>query len=72
MNRWKKIPNSLPNLQVLIIGEREIGFIEKPHDTRGDKNAWRCFLGIGDSAKFLGHRWTETAAKAVVESSYGN
>jgi hypothetical protein len=68
--QWVLVPNqSLSNLSVLKRGTDELGFIHKPKDTRTDKNAWRCYLGIGIDAKFLGHRWTKNEAKALVEAS---
>lgn len=58
--------NSLSNLEALSCAGVEIGFIHKPRDTRTDKNAWRCFVGIGEAARFVGHRWDKATAKQLV------
>lgn len=58
----------MPNLYVLVRDGVEIGFVQKPRDSKTDKNAWRAFFGIGDKASFLDHAWTLGAAKALVES----
>jgi hypothetical protein len=47
---------------------KETGFIYKPKDSKTDKNAWRVYLGIGDSARFIGHAWTMDNAKRILES----
>lgn len=43
-----------------------LGMISKPKDTRGDKNAWRAYRGIGPGQTFLGHSWSKTGAAGVV------
>lgn len=70
---WEHIPlkpgvNSIPNLHVLSIDGKEAGLIEKPKDTKTDKSAWRCHVGIGEDCKFIGHQWTIGAARLFVES----
>ena len=71
---WKHIPRepgkqSLHNLHVLMNGNVELGFVEKPKDTRGCANAWRAYKGTGSSAEFLGHNWTKVDAQRRVEQS---
>jgi len=58
----------MPNLNVLMVGDKESGFIYKPKNTASDKNAWRVYLGIGDANKFLGHAWSMVDAKRKLES----
>jgi hypothetical protein len=67
---WTPIRNSLPNLNVLTKNGVEVGFIEKPRDTKTDTNAWRSFVGIGERAAFVGHSWTKKAAKNKVEEKF--
>lgn len=62
---------NLPNLNVATIGGREVGFIWKPEDTRTDRNAWRIFIGIGHSAKFVGHAWNLGDAKRTLVLALG-
>lgn len=53
---WKRIKGSIPNLYVAYNEAGEaVGMIDKPVDTRTDKNYWRLYHGIGDNARFLGH-----------------
>ena len=69
---WKKTKNrSLPNLHLLLVDNREVGFIYKPKDTKTDKNAWRCHAGIGEATTFLGHEWAPSIAKTSVERHLG-
>lgn len=69
-NGWNKVANrSLPNLHVLSRDGREVGFIYKPNDTKGDKNAWRSHSGIGDNNVFLGHVWSKADAQEKVEGA---
>lgn len=65
---WNRVASSLPNLNVLMINGKEAGFIEKPKDTRTDRNAWRVYVGIGDSNKFVGHAWSKPDAQRLLES----
>lgn len=58
---------SLPNLYVGKKDGVEVGFIYKPYDTNGDRNAWRSYVGIGDSAKFLYHTWDMNDAMEAVK-----
>jgi hypothetical protein len=69
---WRKVQSlSLPNLFVLMDGEKELGFITKPKDTRFDKNAWRCHSGIGENTSFLGHEYNKGMAMRQVEKTCG-
>lgn len=65
---WSRVKTSLPNLNVLEMNGVKQGFIYKPKDSRTDKNAWRVYLGIGDTARFIGHQWTMIGAKRMLES----
>jgi hypothetical protein len=66
---WKKVANrSLPNLHVLSVAEKEVGFIYKPCDDKANKNMWRGVVGIGDIARFAGHFDSKTRAMAFVET----
>jgi hypothetical protein len=67
---WKKVTDtSLHNLWVCSRGNVEVGFIEKPLDTRTEKNAWRAYRGIGENNQFLGHRSSRGGAQLAVEHS---
>jgi len=63
---------SLPNLYVATKDGVKVGFIYKPTDTVSDKNAWRCYVGIGDSAKFLYHTWKKNVAMMGVMLAVNN
>lgn len=65
---WNRVKTSLPNLNVLMLEGKECGFIYKPKDSKTDKNAWRIYLGLGDSARFIGHEWNMVGAKRILES----
>ena len=65
---WIRVKNSLPNLNVLEMNGVKQGFIYKPKDSRTDKNAWRIYLGIGKTARLIGHEWTMVNAKRILES----
>jgi len=67
--KWASRKNSLPNLHVYLINDREKGFIYKLKDSKTDKNAWCCNLGIGFENVFLGHATSKAAAKKKVEKS---
>ena len=58
----KTISKSLPNLYVAKMADKEVGFIYRPENTKTDKNFWRGYIGIGDSAKFVGHSMTKDDA----------
>lgn len=71
---WEFVPvlpgrNSIPNLHICrrFPGAEVRGFIEKPRDTRTDKNFWRCFVGVGESVRFIGHARKKNAAMVRVE-----
>lgn len=67
---WRKQASlALPNLEIAIVDGREVGMIDKPRDSRSGKNAWRCYKGIGEGAKFLGHAWTKAGAKQCVATN---
>jgi hypothetical protein len=69
--RWKPEKSfSLPNLNILVVNDVEVGFIQKPRDTRFDKNMWRCFTGIGIQSKFIGHAGSKGFAKKILEGLY--
>lgn len=68
-NTWKRVKTiGLSNLNVLMLGDIEQGFIYKPKDSKTDKNAWRVHLGVGETSKFIGHAWTMNDAKRLLES----
>ena len=69
-NRVKQ--QSLPNLYVASKDGVDVGFIYKPTDSKSDKNAWRCYVGIGDSAKFLHHTWKKDVAMMGVVLAVNN
>lgn len=67
-HKWIRMNSSLPNLNVLMVDGKEAGFIEKPKNTKTDRNAWRVHLGVGDHNKFVGHRWSKADAQRLLES----
>ena len=68
---WKRVKGSIPNLYVAYNDAGEaIGMIDKPVDTRTDKNFWRMNLGIGYAARFLGHSASRKAAMNHVHFAY--
>lgn len=58
---------SLPNLNVLVVDNVEVGFITKPNNDSFTKNMWRIFKGKGETCQFLGHIATKNQAKRVLE-----
>jgi len=63
MIHYTKSPSrSLSNLYVAKVGDEEVGFVHRPKNTKTDKNFWRGYIGIGDSAKFVGHSSTKDGA----------
>lgn len=71
--KWMRLNSSLPNLNVLMMGDNEMGFVYKPADSKSDKNAWRVHLGIGDAARFIGHQWSKSDAQRFLEAHvFGN
>jgi len=70
---FKRVNNqSLPNLYVALEDNgggfaTKVGFIYKPYDSKSDRNAWRSYIGIGDSAEFLYHTWNIDDAKEAVK-----
>lgn len=68
--RWVRVNSSLPNLNVLMINETEVGFIYKPKDTKYDKNEWRIHRGIGDATQFMGWNPTKTGAQKLLEKVF--
>jgi len=68
---WQRVQNqSLPNLNVLTVNGEYVGFVYKPSDTKTDKNAWRIYTGVGDDAKFVGHKYSKTAAMTTLNSIF--
>ena len=66
--QFKRVKNqSLPNLYVASKDGVAVGFIYKPTDSVSDRNAWRSYVGIGDSAKFLYHTWDMNDAMEAVK-----
>ena len=67
---WKRVKStSLPNLWVLVIENTEVGFVQKPRDTKSDKNMWRIYRGIGENSNFLGHAGTKELAQQQLVNS---
>lgn len=57
----KKITGtSIQGLEVVLVNGREVGFVTKLRDTRTDRNPFKAFTGIGESAKFVGSFFTDT------------
>jgi ribosomal protein RSM22 (predicted rRNA methylase) len=64
---WQGVQNrSLPNLNVLKVNDVVVGFIYKPRNTKTDRNAWRIYRGVGDSAEFMCHNFSKTDAMATL------
>jgi hypothetical protein len=65
---FKRVQNqSLSNLYIGTINGEIVGFIYKPTDTKSDRNAWRSYVGVGDSARFLYHTWDMNDAMEAVQ-----
>ena len=66
---WEKVKSSIPNLCVCRRADNSeyVGMIDKPIDSKSEKNAWRAYCGVGESAKFLCHVWSKKKAVEVVE-----
>ena len=65
---WEQVKTTtMPNLFVLRRNGVELGFIQKPKDTKTDKNAWRLYKGIGPLNTFLGHEYNKKLAMSLVE-----
>jgi hypothetical protein len=60
---------SIPNLWVVSLEGKDMGMVDKPRDTGGDRNYWRAYHGTGHSVRFLGHRSTRSGAMSLVEKS---
>lgn len=69
LTNWKSVKGMLPNLLVLESKGRELGFIHKPNDTKTDKNAWRCHIGVGETTKLIGHEYDKAEAKRKVHAA---
>jgi len=68
MKTWTPVKTNLPNLHLLTIEGKKIGFTFNPGSSPGELNAWRIFLGIGENARLVGHAWTLPSAKRILES----
>ena len=67
-HKWQRVINYLPNLSALLVNDEKVGFIYRPKNSKSDKNAWRVYQGIGDSARFVGHAWSQVDAQRMLES----
>jgi hypothetical protein len=66
--KWEQVTSTtMPNLFVLKRNGVEVGFIQKPKDTKTDKNAWRLYKGIGPLNTFLVHEYNKKLAMSQVE-----
>lgn len=60
----------LSNLYVAYDGDKPVGLVHKPRDDKHNKNFWRCYVGIGDDARFLGHARNRKDAQNHVHWAY--
>lgn len=67
---FKKVKSSIPNLHIAYYGDNEIGMIDRPRNTKCDKNYWRCYVGVGFNTKFIGHAIDRKNAEKLVTSTY--
>lgn len=68
---FKKQPSKvIDNLYVAYDGDKAVGMVHRPKNTRTDKNFWRCYVGIGESARFLGHARNRRDAENHVAWAY--
>lgn len=65
----REVRQSLPNLHSANVDGEVVGFYYKPLNTRGDRNAWRSYVGIGDDARFLYHTWNKEDAEEAVRAA---
>jgi len=63
--RFTKVKsNVLDNLYVAYNDDLvPVGMVHKPKNTKTHKNFWRCYVGVGDDAQFLGHAVTRKEAQ---------
>lgn len=60
-------------LWAVSLGGKEIGFITKFRNTRTDTHPWKCYLGKGETAQFLGVAYQGLAyAAQLVEDELHN
>lgn len=62
----REVRQSLPNLHSANVDGEVVGFYYKPADGKGERNAWRSYVGVGDGARFLYHTWTQADAEEAV------
>lgn len=60
----------IDNLYVAYDGAVPVGMVHRPKNTRTDKNFWRCYVGIGENARFLGHAVNRKQAENHVAWAY--
>jgi len=66
----KQASKVIDNLYVAFDGDRAVGMVDRPKNTRFDKNFWRCYIGVGEDAKFLGHAVNRKQAENHVAWAY--
>lgn len=66
----KQASKVIDNLYVAFDGDIAVGMVHRPKNTGKDKNFWRCFVGVGDGARFLGHAVTRKQAENHVAWAY--
>ena len=66
----KQTSKCLDNLYVAYDGDKAVGMVHRPKNTRTEKNFWRCYVGIGEDARFLGHAVNRKQAENHVAWAY--
>jgi len=66
----KQASKVIDNLYVAFDGDSAVGMVHRPKNTRTDKNFWRCYIGVGEAAKFLGHAVNRKQAENHVAWAY--
>jgi hypothetical protein len=66
----KQASKVIDNLYVAYDGDVPVGMVHRPKNTRTDKNFWRCYVGVGENARFLGHAVNRRDAENHVSWAY--
>lgn len=68
---WKKQASKvIDNLYVAYDGDVAVGMVDRPKNTKTDKNFWRCYVGVGEDARFVGHAVNRKLAENCVSLAY--
>ncbi len=66
--KWSKVKGRFHYLSILAKGDEVLGFIFQ----QGPESLFCCDIGVGDTAKHIGHRRNSRIAKDLVENAIAN